>query len=58
MLASFHSAMGASIPSNANQIVINRLPDPTTFLHIPRVRAGMEHDVTAPRYRAGGVGLG
>jgi hypothetical protein len=48
MLASFHSAMGASIPSNANQIVINTLPDPTTLLHIPRVRAGIEYDVLYP----------
>ena len=40
MLASFHSAMGASIPSNANQIVINSLPDPTTLLHIPASASG------------------
>jgi hypothetical protein len=48
MLASFHSAMGASIPSNANQIVINTLPDPTMLLRIPRVHAGTEHDVLYP----------
>lgn len=48
MLASFHSAMGASIPSNANQIVINTLRDPTTLLHIPQVRTGMKHDVLYP----------
>jgi hypothetical protein len=57
MLASFHSSMGASIPSNANQIVINTLPDPTTLLHIPRVRAGTEHDVLYPGRGLSGLEL-
>jgi hypothetical protein len=57
MLASFHSAMGASIPSNANQIVINTLPDPITLLHIPRVRAGTEHDILYPGRGLSGLEL-
>jgi TIR domain len=57
MLASFHSAMGASIPSNENQIVINTLPDPTTLLHIPRIRAGAEHDVVYPGRGLSGLEL-
>jgi hypothetical protein len=49
MLASFHSALGASIPSNPNQqIVINWLPDPTTLLHIPAVQSSRELDVVYP----------
>lgn len=57
MLAAFHSAMGASIPSNGNQIVINGLPDPTTLLHIPRVRAGTECDVLHPGRGLSGLEL-
>ncbi|MBY0318865.1 MAG: toll/interleukin-1 receptor domain-containing protein [Reyranella sp.] len=38
MLASFHSALGASLAKKPNQIVINWVPDPTTLLHIPRIR--------------------
>jgi TIR domain len=57
MLASFHSAMGASIPSTANQIVINTLPDPIALLHIPRVRAGTEHDVLYPGRGLSGLEL-
>jgi hypothetical protein len=38
LLAAFHSALGGSIPGNADQVVINWLPDPTTLLQIPRVR--------------------
>jgi hypothetical protein len=38
MLASYHSAVGASIPSRPGQIIINWLPDPTTLLHIETVR--------------------
>ena len=34
MLASIHSAMGASIPPVNNRIIINWRPDPTTLLHI------------------------
>jgi TIR domain len=48
MLASFHAAVGASIPTNANQVVINWLPDPTTLLHIPRLRTTAECDVLYP----------
>lgn len=34
MLASIHSAMGASIPLGNNRIIINWRPDPTTLLHV------------------------
>jgi hypothetical protein len=37
-LAAYHSALGHSIATTANQIVINWLPDPTTLLSIPRIR--------------------
>jgi hypothetical protein len=57
MLASFHSAMGASIPSQANQIVINWLPDPTTLLHIPAVGLGADHDVLYPGRGLSGLEL-
>jgi TIR domain len=48
MLASFHSALGASIVSNANQVVINWLPDPTTLMHIELLRSRNEYDVLYP----------
>jgi hypothetical protein len=48
MLASFHSAVGASIPSKSGQIVINWLPDPTTLLHIESIRSGKKCDVFYP----------
>ena len=48
MLASFHAAVGASIPANPRQIVINWLPDPTTLLHIPELRSETECDVLYP----------
>jgi len=57
MLASFHSAMGASIPSNAGQIVINWLPDPTTLLHIPSVQSGADCDVLHPGRGLSGLEL-
>ena len=37
-LAAFHSAMGRSLPEGPDRIILNWLPDPTTLLHIPRVR--------------------
>ena len=58
MLASFHSAMGASIPSKAEQIIINWLPDPTTLLHLPTIRsASEERDVLHPGRGLSGVEL-
>jgi hypothetical protein len=38
MLAGFHSAVGCHLPEQADRIVLNWLPDPTTLLQIPRVR--------------------
>jgi hypothetical protein len=57
MLASFHSALGATIPPSDNQIVINWLPDPTTLLHIPAVRSGSEFDVFYPGRGLSGLEL-
>jgi hypothetical protein len=37
-LAAFHSAVGHSLPEGSDRIILNWLPDPTTLLHIPRVR--------------------
>ena len=48
MLASFHSALGAAIPSKPNQIIINWLPDPTTLQHIPAIRTGAKLDLLYP----------
>jgi hypothetical protein len=57
MLAAFHSAMAASIPSSSTQIVIGWLPDPTTLLHIPSIRAGEERDVLYPGRGLSGLEL-
>jgi hypothetical protein len=57
MLASFHSAVGAAIPSTSGQIVINWIPDPTTLLHIPSVRSGGERDVLYPGRGLSGLEL-
>lgn len=42
MLAAFHTAVGRTLPEAADAIVLNWLPDPTTLLHIPRVRLANE----------------
>ena len=39
MLAAFHGALGRTLPEQPDRIILNWLPDPTTLLHIPRVRA-------------------
>lgn len=57
MLASFHSALGASIPSTPGQIIINWLPDPTTLLHIPTVRGGLPRDILYPGRGLSGLEL-
>jgi hypothetical protein len=58
MLAAFHSAMGAIIPAQPHQIIINWLPDPTTLLQIDRVRAGgVELDVIHPGRGMSGLEL-
>jgi hypothetical protein len=38
LLGSFHSSVGRTILTGPDCIVLNWLPDPTTLLHIPRVR--------------------
>jgi hypothetical protein len=57
MLAAFHSALGASIPAKAGQIVINWLPDPTTLLAVDDVRAGKECVVLYPGRGLTGIEL-
>jgi hypothetical protein len=57
MLASFHSGLGATIPPEGNQIIINWLPDPTTLLHISTVRSGGECDVFYPGRGLSGLEL-
>jgi hypothetical protein len=57
MLASFHSALGASIPSHGKQVIINSLPDPTTLLHIPQLRSAVEYDVLYPGRGLSGLEL-
>ncbi len=57
MLAAFHSAMGASIPSHGKQVIINSLPDPTTLLHIPQLRSAVEYDVLYPGRGLSGLEL-
>ena len=56
MLAAFHSAMGASIPSHGKQVIINSLPDPTTLLHIPKLRSD-DYDVLYPGRGLSGMEL-
>lgn len=48
LLASFHSALGAAIPSRPDRLVINWLPDPTTLLHLPGVRSGRRLELVHP----------
>jgi hypothetical protein len=38
MLAAFHIAVGGTIQETADRLILNWRPDPTTLLHIPRVR--------------------
>jgi hypothetical protein len=57
MLASYHSALGASVPLDKNQIVINWLPDPTTLLHIPTVRSNTAREVLYPGRGLSGMEL-
>lgn len=40
LLAAYHAALGRQVPPGPDCIVLNWVPDPTTLLHIPRVRAG------------------
>lgn len=57
MLAAFHSAMGASIPSQDGQVIINSLPDPTTLLHIPKLRSAEECHILYPGRGLSGMEL-
>jgi hypothetical protein len=42
LLAAFHSAVGRTMPEAPDAIVLNWLPDPTTLLRVPRIRAAQE----------------
>jgi hypothetical protein len=57
MLASFHSALGTSIEADRGQIVINWLPDPTTLLHVEKIRSGSSCDVFYPGRGLSGLEL-
>lgn len=57
MLASFHSALGASVPHGDRQIIINWLPDPTTLLHIPAVQSREPYDIFYPGRGLSGLEL-
>ncbi|MGN7752960.1 toll/interleukin-1 receptor domain-containing protein [Sinorhizobium sp. 22678] len=57
MLASFHAALGASVPQGENQIIINWLPDPTTLLHIPAVQSREPYDIFYPGRGLSGLEL-
>ncbi len=57
LLASFHSAVGAMIPSQAGQIIINWLPDPTTLLHIPALRTPGDREILYPGRGLAGLEL-
>ena len=38
LLAAFHRALGQTVPDGPDHLVLNWLPDPTSLLHIPRIR--------------------
>lgn len=42
LLAAFHRGLGRTMPDEADCVVLNWVPDPTSLLHIPRVRSGVE----------------
>jgi hypothetical protein len=57
MLSAFHAAMGAAIQADANQIVINWIPDPTTLLQIEGLHVGGEKGVIHPGRGLSGLEL-
>jgi hypothetical protein len=57
LLAAFHSALGRSLAGDAQRIVINWLPDPTTLLYIPRLRQPGEVEVLYPGRGLSGLEL-
>jgi hypothetical protein len=57
MLAAFHSAIGRTLPEPPDRIILNWLPDPTTLLHIPRVRSVARLDVFYPGRGLSGLEL-
>lgn len=42
VLAAFHRTLGRTMPDEPSHIVLNWLPDPTSLLHIPRIRKAQE----------------
>jgi hypothetical protein len=57
MLAAFHAAVGATIPAQPQQIIINWLPDPSTMLRIPSVQAHTPMSVFHPGRSLSGLEL-
>lgn len=57
MLAAFHSAVGRTLPEQPDRIILNWLPDPTTLLHIPRVRNKAELHILYPGRGLSGLEL-
>jgi hypothetical protein len=48
MLVAFHAALGASIKTNPNEIVISWLPDRLTLFRIPALRQNKKRTVIYP----------
>lgn len=42
LLAAFHRGLGRTMPDEADCVILNWVPDPTTLLHIPRIRSATE----------------
>jgi hypothetical protein len=57
MLAAFHGAVGRTLQEGPDHIILNWLPDPTTLLHIPRVRDTTELKVFYPGRGLSGLEL-
>jgi hypothetical protein len=57
LLASFHSAVGRTIPHERDRIVLNWIPDPTTLLQIPRIQANERVKVVYPGRGLSGLEL-
>jgi hypothetical protein len=59
MLAAFHTAVGRTVGEQPHRLVLNWLPDPTTLLHLPRVRdaASSELQIVYPGRGLSGLEL-
>ncbi|MEJ0038952.1 MAG: hypothetical protein WDO68_23285 [Gammaproteobacteria bacterium] len=57
LLGSLHASVGRTIASGPDCIVLNWLPDPTTLLHIPRVREKQDLRIVYPGRGLSGLEL-